>query len=281
MFLKRIARRGIRTIIVALVLISIIGIAACSALPGLIEENFPAIESFFSELEKLDSNPPSITLNENFTAADIPEYSGEIVIEVNGNTPFFTDDEKAVETSYEYYSPLDNLGRCGVTHALLSKSLMPTEPRESISHVYPSGWEQGKYDFVDGKFCFNRAHLIGFQLAGENDTKENLITATRTCNLSMLPYENSVASFVRKGGEVLYRVTPIYDGNDLVATGVLMESLPVSGSGDRGEVTFCVFVYNVEPGVEIDYATGKNWLAEDTSLAIAFFDRSENVAFAA
>lgn len=273
MFLKRIVRKGIRTIIAALVLVSIIGVAACSALPGLIEENFPALESFLNELEKMDANPPSITLNENFTADDIPEYDGEIVIEVNGNVPFFADNEKAVEAPYEYYSPLDSLGRCGVTHALLSESLMPTEPRENIGHVYPSGWEQGKYDFVDGKYLYNRCHLIGFQLAGENDTKENLITATRTFNLSMLPYENSVASFVRKGGEVLYRVTPIYDGNDLVATGVLMESLPVSGSGDRDEVTFCIFVYNVEPGVVIDYSTGENWLAEETSLAIVFVDK--------
>lgn len=280
MFLRRIAKKGIRTLVVTLLLIGIIGFAVYSVFPGLIEENLPALESFFSELEKLDSNPPSITLNENFTAADIPEYDGEIVIEVNGNMPFFNDGEKAVRAPYEYYSPLDNLGRCGVTHALLNKSLMPTEPRESISHVYPSGWEQGKYDFVDGKYLYNRCHLIGFQLAGENDTKENLITATRTFNLSMLPYENSVASFVRKGGEVLYRVTPIYNGNDLVATGVLMESLPVSGSGAKDEVTFCIFVYNVEPGVEINYSTGENWLAEETSLAIVFVDK-RILAFAA
>ena len=279
MFLRRNTKRRIGAIIVALLIVVIIGSAVCSLYP-LIEEKWATLESFLDELEKLDIEPPSITLNENFTADDIPEYNGEIVIEVNGNVPFFSDDEKAVDAPYEYYSPLDSLGRCGVTHALLNKSLMPTEPRESISHVYPSGWEQGKYDFVDGKYLYNRCHLIGFQLAGENDTKENLITATRTFNLSMLPYENSVASFVRKGGEVLYRVTPIYNGNDLVATGVLMESLPISGSGDKDEVTFCIFVYNVEPGVEIDYSTGENWLAEETSLAIVFVDK-RILAFAA
>lgn len=152
-----------------------------------------------------------------------------------------------------------NMARCGVAYANICTELMPTEDRESISDVTPSGWDNNPYDFVDGGYVYNRCHLIGFQLAGENANELNLITGTRSMNVDgMLPYENMVADYVQEtDNHVLYRVTPIYDGANLVASGVLMEAKSIEDEGNG--VEFCVYCYNVEPGVEIDYATGANW----------------------
>ena len=163
-------------------------------------------------------------------------------------------------SSYEVYSPLDGLGRCGAASACVGVDLMPTEERESIGQVKPSGWQTVKYDCVDGKYLYNRCHLIGFQLTGENANKQNLITGTRYMNVDgMLPFENMVADYVKEtGNHVLYRVTPIYDGDALVAGGVQMEALSVEDKGTG--ISFNVYVYNVQPGVEIDYATGESWL---------------------
>lgn len=192
--------------------------------------------------------------------ADIPEFSGEPYVVLEENQPRFTM-EDITAVSYEFYSPLDNLGRCGYTMACIGKDLMPTEDRESISQVKPTGWQQKKYDFVDGKSLYNRCHLIGFQLTGENANERNLITGTRYMNTEgMLPFENMVADYIKEtGNHVLYRVTPIFQGDELVARGVQMEAFSVEDSGEG--ICFHVYIYNNQPGVTIDYATGYNWQA--------------------
>ena len=186
----------------------------------------------------------------------IPVYSGSAYCEVNGNVPGFDDDELVTE-AFEDYSDLDPLGRCGTAYANICKDIMPTEERGEIGTVKPSGWHTVKYnDLIDGNYLYNRCHLIGYQLAGENANEKNLITGTRYMNVEgMLPFENEVADYVeRTGNHVLYRVTPIFDGDDLVASGVQMEAESVE---DRGAgVSFNVYVYNVQPGVIIDYETG-------------------------
>ena len=188
----------------------------------------------------------------------IPEYSGQAYVAVNGNQPFFTESDYT-ETSYEIYAPLDSLGRCGPAEANVGQDLMPTEKRGSIGSVKPTGWQVSKYDFVDGKYLYNRCHLIGYQLTAENANKQNLITGTRYLNVTgMLPFENMVADYVKEtNNHVLYRVTPVFDGTDLVAKGVLMEAWSVEDGGEG--VCFNVYCYNVQPGVTIDYAMGDNW----------------------
>ena len=191
------------------------------------------------------------------------EYDGEPFAVINNNIPFFSEEDKKSTVAFETYSELDSLGRCGVAYANICKELMPTEKRESLSSVTPSGWKNKKYDFVDGGWVYNRAHIIGFQLAGEQANELNLITGTRYFNVDgMLTFENMVADYVKEdGGHVLYRVTPVYEGNNLVAEGVIMEGWSVEDSGES--ICFNVFCYNVQPGVEIDYKTGDNWLKEE------------------
>ncbi len=199
----------------------------------------------------------------------IGAYSGEPYVVLNGNVPDFTA-EDMVSESYETYSELDALGRCGAAMANVGQDLMPTEPRGSIGQVKPSGWQTVKYDIVDGKYLYNRCHLIGYQLSGENANAQNLITGTRYMNVEgMLPFENLVADYVQEtGNHVLYRVTPIFTSDNLLADGVQMEALSVEDEG--AAVCFNVFVYNVQPGVEIDYATGESSLvaAEEPTAAI-------------
>ena len=189
--------------------------------------------------------------------ADIPAYSGEPYVAINGNVPYFSDAEMTT-TSFEDYSPLDSLGRCGVAYSCVGTETMPTEKRGSIGQIKPSGWHTVKYDFVDGKYLYNRCHLIGYQLTAENANERNLITGTRALNIDgMLPFENMTADYIKEtGNHVLYRVTPMFDGNDLVSKGVLMEAKSVEDNGDG--ILFCVFAYNIQPGVTIDYATGDN-----------------------
>ena len=188
---------------------------------------------------------------------------------VNDNIPYFTADEITTK-AYEKYSELDSLGRCGVVMACIGKELMPKadEERGSISSVTPSGWVQAKYDtkLVDGGYLYNRAHLIGWQLTAENANERNLITGTRYFNVDgMLPFENMVADYIKEtGNHVMYRVTPDFEGNNLVATGVTMEAYSVEDSGDG--VQFCVYVYNFQPGILIDYATGKSRLDDGTEI---------------
>ena len=193
---------------------------------------------------------------------DVPAFSGMPYVILSDNQPLFDEDD-ITAVSYEYYSELDSLGRCGYTMACIGKDIMPTEGRESISQVKPTGWKQKKYDFVDGGNLYNRCHLIGFQLTGENANERNLITGTRYMNTEgMLPFENMVADYIKEtGNHVLYRVTPIFQGDELVARGVQMEAYSVEDSGEG--ICFHVYVYNNQPGVTIDYATGHNWLEEN------------------
>ena len=230
------------------------------------ESSLPQQSSSQVSQESTSKNEQDATVD----LADIPEFSGEPYVEINGNEPQFTEDQFNAD-AFEYYSELDALGRCGVVYANISRKMMPTEDRESISNVKPSGWINVPYDFVDGKYLYNRCHLIGFQLTGENANEKNLITGTRYMNVEgMLPFENMVADYIKETDDnVLYRVTPIYEGDNLVASGVQMEAISVS---DRGEsICFNVYCYNNQPGVIIDYKTGES--KEDLS---AFEDGEKN-----
>lgn len=192
-------------------------------------------------------------------AESLPEYKGEPYVSVNGNIPDFSDEEKHMTEPMEQYSKMDRYGRCGVAFANICKELMPTEKRESIGMIKPSGWQTVRYDdLVDGKYLYNRCHLIGFQLAGENANELNLITGTRYMNVDgMLPWEDSIADYVKQSGNhVLYRVTPIFEGKELVARGVQMEAYSVEDNGEG--ICFNVYAFNVQPGVEIDYMTGES-----------------------
>lgn len=193
-----------------------------------------------------------------FSLREIPAYSGTPYTEVNGNKPYFTEADLTTQ-SFEIYSELDSLGRCGVAYANVGQNLMPTEPRGEIGAVKPTGWHLVKYDNVDGKYLYNRCHLIAYMLAAENANPQNLITGTRYLNVQgMLPFETKVCDYVKNtGNHVLYRVTPIFDGDNLLADGVLMEAYSVEDAGEG--ICFCVFAYNVQPGIGIDYATGDNW----------------------
>lgn len=200
--------------------------------------------------------------NNNITSydlKDIPEYNGNAYVIINNNEPYFDDDE-ITTTEFEKYSELDSLGRCGVAYANVSPKTMPTTKREGIGMVKPSGWHTVKYDIVDGKYLYNRCHLIGYQLTGENANEKNLITCTRYMNtVGMLEFENQVAEYVKKtNNHVMYRVTPKYKGDNLLASGVLMEALSVEDKG-KG-VKFNVYVYNVQEGIGIDYKDGSSWL---------------------
>lgn len=197
---------------------------------------------------------PNIVINNE----ELSWYFGQPSIEVNNNKPFF--DEEITTNEFEFYAKLDNLERCGETFANISPYTMPTEERGEIGHIKPTGWHTVKYDCVDGKYLYNRCHLIGFQLAGENDNEKNLITGTRYLNIEgMLPYENMIADYVKETkNHVLYRVTPIFENDNLLSYGVLMEAYSVEDNGNG--ICFNVFAYNVQPGITIDYKTGESWL---------------------
>ncbi len=196
----------------------------------------------------------------SFDLAQVPAYSDKPYYIINNNKPFFEESE-LVTASYEMYKNLDSLGRCTLAVACIGRDLMPTEDRGSISSVKPSGWVQAQYDTISGKDLYNRCHLIGWQLTAEDANKENLITGTRYMNVEgMLPFENMVADYLKEYNDnhVMYRVTPIFDGNDLVAKGVLIEAYSVEDNGEG--ICFNVFVYNVQPGIVINYATGESYL---------------------
>ena len=211
-------------------------------------------------IEQVKENNPS-TNNPKIEASitDIPAYVGEPYVVLNNNIPNFTEADMDSD-AYELYSELDSDGKCGVAEANIGPELMPNEELKGIGQIKPSGWKTIKYDIVDGKYLYNRCHLIGFQLTGENANEQNLITGTRYMNVEgMQPFEDMVADYVKEtGNHVLYRVTPIFEGNNLVASGVQMEAKSVE---DKGEgICFNVYVYNVQPGIEIDYATGNSRL---------------------
>ncbi len=198
------------------------------------------------------------------SVTNVPEFTGNPYVIVDNNQPSFSESDYTTR-SFEYYSSLDRLNRCGYAMACIGKDLMPTQDRESIGQIKPSGWQTVKYDFVDGRYLYNRCHLIGFQLTGENANECNLITGTRYMNVEgMLPFENLVADYIREtGNHVLYRVTPIFIEDELVARGVQMEGFSVEDKGDG--ICFNVYVYNSQPGVEIDYATGYSKQAQQSA----------------
>lgn len=245
-------------IVVAVLLIKLVSgtldaqdLEALTSLTGQETTIFPTTAESMAETAPIPSDSLSLE--------DIPAYSGQPYIVLNNNIPYFTEEDKTT-ASFELYGDLDELGRCTIAYANVGTDLMPTEKRGSISSVKPSGWHSVQYDHVDGKSLYNRCHLIGFQLTGENANKKNLITGTRYLNVDgMLPFENMIADYVKEtNNHVLYRVTPIFQSNYLVADGVQMEAWSVEDEGDG--VCFHVFAYNVQPGVEIDYATGESWL---------------------
>lgn len=201
----------------------------------------------------------SVSYTPNYNIEEIPEYTTEPYVIINNNEPNFEDLSKS-GVVFEVYSELDNLGRAQEAYATLGKELMPTEERKSINSVKPTGWQTIKYDIVDGKYLYNRCHLIGFQLAGENANKNNLITCTRYMNtVGMLDFENKVAEYIKEtNNHVLYRVTPMYEGENLVAKGVQMEALSIEDNG-KG-IKFNVFIYNIQPGIKINYLTGESSL---------------------
>lgn len=212
------------------------------------------ISTLIPEENTLKESVPTVK-----TVSNIPEYSGDDVITINDNKPKFTDSDYTKDT-FESYSDLDSLNRAGVAYALVGKETMPTEKRGSIGMIKPSGWHTIKYDIVDGKYLYNRCHLIGYQLTGENANEKNLITCTRYMNVvSMLKYENKVAEYVKEtNNHVLYRVTPIYEDDNLLASGVQIEA---SSREDKcTDICFNVFLYNVQEGIVIDYTNGDSHL---------------------
>ena len=207
-------------------------------------------------VESTTESESSLPSTPKFSLSSKPTFSEHAYVEINDNVPFFTSDEYSTE-SFELYSDLDYLGRCGVAFACVGTDIMPTEKRGSIGMVKPSGWHTVRYDdLISDKYLYNRCHLIAYELSGENANVKNLITGTRYMNIEgMLPFENKVHDYVeRTSNHVMYRSTPIFENDNLVANGVLLEGYSVE---DRGSgISFCVYCYNVQPGIEIDYATG-------------------------
>ena len=225
---------------------------------------YPQYEDVIHQILGIEVVSATTTIT-SFDLSSIPEYTDTPFVYINNNIPDFTEEDykKGV---FEEYSELDGLGRCGVAFANICKEIMPTEQRGEIGMVKPSGWKLAKYDNIDGKYLYNRCHLIGYQLAGENANKNNLITGTRYLNVQgMLPFENEVANYIKnqnsnENKHILYRVTPIFENSNLVASGVQMEAYSVEDNGQG--VCFNVYVYNVQPGIEINYANGESSLKQ-------------------
>ena len=241
--------------ILLILIVSLSVLSGCSA-----GEN-----NFFNDL---DITAQSASDYVNYDLSNIPDYDGKAYVELNGNMPEFSESEKTYSESFEEYGKLDSLGRCTYAVSCIGKDLMPTEKRGSIGAVKPSGWHISKYDFVDGKYLYNRCHLIGYQLTAENANERNLITGTRYLNVEgMLPFENDVADYIEiTNNHVYYKVTPIFEGNNLVANGVQMQAYSVEDNGQG--ISFNVYCYNVQPGVAIDYATGDNQVMASSSASV-------------
>lgn len=251
--------RKIKILIIALALVFLTGCSSVKEGLDTFHEKKEEVGKIADEISKVVSGDSG---EESYDLSSIPEFDGSTAYAVlNENKANFTNDEIVKgKNSFEEYSELDSLGRCGVAIASVGRDIMPTEERGSIGMVKPSGWVMAKYDIVDGKYLYNRCHLIGYQLTGENANTKNLITGTRYLNIDgMLGFENAVADYVENtGNHVLYRVTPVFQGNELVARGVQMEAYSVEDSGK--DINFNVYCYNVQPGVSIDYATGNSEL---------------------
>lgn len=235
-----------------------LSLTACGTSKDKINTEFTKVTEAENQVSQSVSETPSGTTS--FDYSMVPKYTGSASVAINNNVPFFNADEKAAGTSsFETYSELDDLRRCGTAYACIGKDIMPTEERGQIGMVKPTGWHTVKYDCVDGKYLYNRCHLIAYCLAGENANEKNLITGTRYLNIEgMLPYETLTAKYMDNNPDnhVLYRVTPVFVGSELVARGVLMEGYSVEDNG--AGVNFCAFCYNVQPDVEIDYADGES-----------------------
>lgn len=213
-------------------------------------------------LSALSLSQPAPQTEYAFDLDAVEAYTDSPYTEINDNVPFFTEAEKKL-SSFTQFSELDSLGRCGAAMALIDKTMMPKEERGEIDSVKPSGYHNAVYeDLIEDGFLYNRCHLIGFQMSGENANEKNLITGTRYMNVEgMEPFENETAYYLRRtGNHVLYRITPVFAGNELVCRGVLMEAYSVEDKG-KG-ISYCIFCYNVQPGIEIDYATGESRRAE-------------------
>lgn len=226
-----------------------------------LESSINAIEGSVSKIDNLDiqwaQNGEELDEQGISSLEELAEYSGEAYVVLNNNVPLFTEEELVTE-SYETYSDLDSLGRVGVAEACIGQDLMPTEERGSISEVTPTGWVQASYDIVDAEWLYNRCHLIGWQLSGEDANEQNLITGTRYLNIEgMLSFENMVAEYVEEtGNHVMYRVTPHFEGDNLLANGLQIEAYSVEDEGEG--ICFYVYCYNVQPGITILYETGEN-----------------------
>ena len=227
-------------------------------------QSAPAEDTNQQETEAVGENRP-VADDGVLSYRDVPAFEGNPYVYVNDGEPTFTDEQRAAEPGHEHYGELDELGRCTAAFAMVGPETQPTEKRGSIGEVRPSGWQMAKYDFVEGKYLFNRCHLLGYQLTGENANPQNLITGTRYLNIQgMLPFENAVADYVdATGNHVLMAVTPIFEGDELVARGVHMMAESVEDGGEG--VAFNVFCYNVQPGVVIDYGTGESMLEEEAT----------------
>ncbi len=252
--------KSFRTLLPALVLSCVILISGCTGANIGTKANAESVSASSESVSDIASLAKESTLD----LKNIDEFNGkDAYVAINDNEPDFGDFYST--ESQEYYSELDKLGRCGVCVANVGKDLMPTEKRGSIGKIKPSGWKTVKYDGIDGKYLYNRCHLIGYQLSGENANEKNLITGTRFLNVEgMLPFENMIADYVKEtGNHVLYRVTPIYDGDNLVASGVQMEAKSVEDDGEG--ILFNVYCYNAQPNITIDYKTGDSSISEDAS----------------
>ncbi len=225
------------------------------------------IEGYQGEWLKKENEPVFNEPESSISLDEIPAFSGKPYVIINQNKPFFEEKDYTVEP-FERYSELDEWGRCGVAYANVCKEIMPTEKRGEIGNIKPTGWHTVRYDdLIEGKYLYNRCHLIGYQLAGENANEKNLITGTRYLNVTgMLPFENQVDAYVEATGHhVLYRVTPIFEGENLLVSGVQMEAFSVEDEGQG--VCFNVYVYNYQPGIEIDYLTGESVRGEKRNFA--------------
>lgn len=217
--------------------------------------NQDEIVNLFQDNNQSDKTNVQSNTTQSYDMDAIPAYAGQNYVVINDNKPEFTEQDYTTET-FENYSELDSLGRCGVAYANIGQDTMPTEERGSIGMIKPTGWHTIKYDNINGKYLYNRCHLIGYQLSGENANEKNLITCTRQMNTEgMLDFENQIAEYVENtGNHVLYRVTPVFEEDNLLATGVQMEAMSVEDKGQG--VSFNIFVYNVQDGIEIDYSNG-------------------------
>lgn len=253
------------------ILLVVLLCTACGSNPGTTTtetttEFIPVITTTNEATESItDTITTDVPTTERVVSVNnIPEYSGKAYITLNNNKPEFSEREITTK-AFEDYTTLDNLGRCGVAFACLGRETMPTEERGEIGMIKPSGWHLKKYDCVDGKYLYNRCHLIGFQLSGENANERNLVTGTRYLNIEgMLPFENMVADYIKEtNNHVMYRVTPVFEEDNLLCKGVKMEAYSVEDSG-KG-ICFNVFCYNAQPSIKINYETGESYLLATTT----------------